>query len=56
MLQPLATCVQDITQAAGDVYFHVKYLEGSLCRIRDSVATCLRGKPANYESRQEKNK
>ena len=54
-LKPSATCVQDITVAAGDMYLHVKYLEDSFCWIRDSVATCLMGEPANYESRQEKN-
>jgi len=58
--QSLVTILWHVT-ALGDlcvrhhrnVYFHVKC---SFCRIRDSVAICLRGKPVNYESRQEENK
>jgi hypothetical protein len=58
MLRPSATCVQVITQAAGDVYFHVKYLQvvcGFVVLDKRFRGDVLEGIPVNYDARQEKN-
>ena len=52
MLQPLAPRVQVITQATGDVYFHVKYLQvvcGFVVLDKRFRGDVLEGETVNYD-------